>query len=135
MNLRKPIAAALAALSIGVAGGVLAGTADATIGPFGGRYITAQAPTKYSNDIYGHMYISGNGGVQTVNYRLMVLVGGVWTHHGDTRSMTTPSGYIAFGNDISAPCAIGSHTYRTEAKWASYSWAQADKSGSASFTC
>lgn len=133
--MKQRIAAALAALTVGL--GVFASAAAADAGPVSGRYINALSPTMHSCYINFNSYVYGNGTASTAwHVRLMIRVNGVWNQKGSAVGFTIPA-----DNDIHdvypSPykATSGSWTYRVEAKPGNWSWSNADVSGAASYNC
>jgi hypothetical protein len=136
MKIRKSLAAGLAALSLGAVGGIVAGTADATIGPFGGRYIQAQPAGLGGYSIGFGTTVWGNGGSQSVNTRLMRYTGSGWVQVGATKTETLTPGNYTMLADYYANCDVhGTYVYTVWSKWASYLWNNADISPGKSVTC
>lgn len=134
-SLKLSLAAAL--IAAGSLFGFAATQADATIGPFGGRYLIADPPTKVGSYIQSSFYIYGNGGNQTVDLRLRRFYNGQWWI-ANTVSYNVPSGSVSYGQGFLYPCSAlpsGTYIYQTQTKWASYAWSQADLSAGKSLTC
>lgn len=133
MTIRKPLAVLVATLALGT----VAAPAIATIGPFGGRYIQAQAATDApgTNVYFGSKAWGAPSGQQTINTRLMRYTGSGWVQVGLTETITLPAN---FGLDATymAACTPGTtYTYTVWSKWSSWLWNNADISPGKNVTC
>lgn len=134
--MKNKITAAIVALGMMIGIGVP--VASATIGPFGGRTLTAYSPHKDAGLIWYEFSLIGNGGQQTVDNRLRRFENGQWFIVATNQQTYAAGNYTAqTGYGAGAvPCPkAGTYTYQSQAKWASYAWSQADSAPGVNITC